>query len=530
MYAGKRVMAIVLARMGSSRLPDKMLLPLGETTVVAAVMRRIQCSRLVDDFVFATSTADADDILAATAADEGLHVVRGSENDVVARMMACLETVPEMPEIVVRVCSDNALLMPSLVDAAVREIADTGVDLVSPAEFGTLPFGYSMVVMSRSCLETIDRETDAATYREHVENYCLDNPGRFRIRYQKAPADLHFPELCLTLDYPEDYKRIRLCSESVEGVAIEEQPAKLVRWVKTCRAALAVEDPAAAERVGDAIERAGGEVTTGHAVRGPQEAGDGEPRAADLLIADSPPNMADLGRFRRGGAWVERREGGGFCLQYGHAQMPEPYVVWQPDRLHYRTAADFLAGELPSVLKKLLAGFPPCWGRHAAFVPAKEKCAGGSPRLGFRDADAAAFPRTVVLVPEAHGQAVPVPAWAAAGTSETVAGELASKRPETVVIPSGEDGRWQERLAGLLEAASGAVVCETEHEPFPASLFSVVAIDGAGNIFCGSDAGSGGHLVGSIPGMTIAEAWQSAAAQQLRLDVVNGDITAGRAA
>jgi len=167
-----------------------MMLPFGDNTVVGEVIERMRGCTLVDEMVFATSTHGADDVLEGVADAHGLACVRGSEDDVVSRMVEAVESLSEHADVIVRVCCDNALVMPSLVDEAVRALVDGQADVITPGEFASLPFGTSMVVLSRQGLERIDRQAVAPMYREHVENYCFDQPDAFRILYQWAPEGL----------------------------------------------------------------------------------------------------------------------------------------------------------------------------------------------------------------------------------------------------------------------------------------------------------------------------------------------------
>ena len=230
-----RVAAVVLARARSSRLPGKMLLPFGRGTVLSTAIERIGACRTVDEVVLATGDAAADDPLARVGHALGIRVVRGSEEDVVARMAQAVRACAALPDAVVRGCADNPLAMPPVIDAAVGELAESGSDLVTPFERQTYPFGFGLAVLARECLERIDREARHPLYREHVENYCLERPGDFRIRCQTAPPELAYPELGLTLDHPVDYARLRRCAALLEGVPLERQPGELLERIRRTR-------------------------------------------------------------------------------------------------------------------------------------------------------------------------------------------------------------------------------------------------------------------------------------------------------
>jgi len=212
-----------------------MLLPFGGGTVVESAIERIRASHLIDAFVLATSVAPADDVFEDIAGRCELSLVRGSEEDVVARMVQAVDSLASPPDVVVRVCSDNPLLMPDIVDQGVAELIETRADVITPFEDNTYPFGYSLVAMSAHCLKRIDGEAKEATHREHVEKFCFDNSGRFHIIHQMASAELAYPELGLTLDYEVDYRRLAYYGNEMRSISIHRQSRRLVDRARRCR-------------------------------------------------------------------------------------------------------------------------------------------------------------------------------------------------------------------------------------------------------------------------------------------------------
>lgn len=247
MYRGRKIVAIAVARAASTRLPGKMTLPFGASTIVESALDAVGATMLVDDIVFATSSNANDDALAAIASARGLTVVRGSEHDVTARMTEALDATPGSADALVRVCCDNPLMDPALIDEALRTLVDTSADVVTPGEYATLPFGASQVVMTADCLRRIDSQARLSLHREHVENYCFDTPQAFRIHYQKASPDTHMPEMLLTLDYAADYERLRRMLSMMGEAPSHHRIARLVKKLKHSRIAMAA-PPAAIER------------------------------------------------------------------------------------------------------------------------------------------------------------------------------------------------------------------------------------------------------------------------------------------
>jgi len=343
MYQGKRIAAIVLARSQSNRLKDKMTLPFAEKeTVVEAVIERIRQCRLIDDIIMATSENQADDIFVAIAERAGIKLFRGSENDVVSRMGKSIDMLDVRPDVIARVCSDNPLLMPMLVDEGFEQLIDSAVDVVTPFEFNSYPFGFSLVTMTANCLARIDTGAVDPIYREHVENYCFDNPEAFSIGYQKAPLELTWPELCLTLDYAQDYERLKMYAAAISGTAIEDQPKVIIDKLQNARIALI----GIGESVLDEFTRKAATVIN--------DIGDLAGGGYDLVISSEP--FAELAEYSapRGIVWPDMEEGGLLCRLGDEA----PFVVHKAEAKPNEEPETYLIRMLPLAIRHLLAGPP----------------------------------------------------------------------------------------------------------------------------------------------------------------------------
>ena len=235
MYRSRRIAACVLARTGSRRLPGKTLLPFLDGTVLSSVIERLRCCHHIDEIVLATTRHPTDDEIANLGRELGVQVFRGDEDDVVGRMTRALDLSREEPDVLVRACADNHLVMPSGGDEAICELVDEDADLVTPFEYATYPFGFGLVAMTRSCLERIDELSSHPLHREHVENYCFEHPGDFRILHQLSVHELQLPELSLTLDHPVDYERLCSYASLLKDVPLPMQPQVLVRHARSGR-------------------------------------------------------------------------------------------------------------------------------------------------------------------------------------------------------------------------------------------------------------------------------------------------------
>ena len=208
-----RVAAFVQARMGSSRLPGKSLLPLwGEMPLLELVLRRVSAAREVDEVVLATSDASGDDRLAALAGELGVPVHRGPEDDVLARFGGALDAHPA--DAVVRVCADNPFVDPGAIDDLVTCFrAERQCDYASNhTEASGLPDGIGAEVVSSAALGRAVREATSASDREHVTTFIRERPGEFRV-LMLPPPDPAWPFLKLDVDTAEDLERMRSLAE-----------------------------------------------------------------------------------------------------------------------------------------------------------------------------------------------------------------------------------------------------------------------------------------------------------------------------
>jgi spore coat polysaccharide biosynthesis protein SpsF len=199
------VVAVVQARMGSSRLPGKVLEPLGDTTVLGSGIRRLLRARTLDAVVVATTWDARDDVVVDEAARHGALVVRGSEDDVLSRYaLAARETGAGT---VVRVTSDCPLVDPSIVDACVRLRQTADVAYASNTLVRSFPRGLDVEAFSASALLEADSEAMAEDEREHVTPFIKRHPDRFPAA--SLVADDPAPELRVTVDEAADLACVR---------------------------------------------------------------------------------------------------------------------------------------------------------------------------------------------------------------------------------------------------------------------------------------------------------------------------------
>jgi spore coat polysaccharide biosynthesis protein SpsF len=199
-----RTIAIIQARMGSSRLPGKVLAELGGTTMLAQVVRRLREARGVSEIVVATSTAALDDEVVRAAGKLGVGVHRGSETDVLARFAGAARSY--RADAIVRVTADCPLLDPGVVGEVIAALTDQ-VDYASNTHDRSYPRGLDAEALHRDTLERIARMATSPAAREHVTAFVMEVPALFRIAQVRAAHD--DSDLRWTVDTAEDLAMVR---------------------------------------------------------------------------------------------------------------------------------------------------------------------------------------------------------------------------------------------------------------------------------------------------------------------------------
>jgi len=196
------IVAIIQARMGSERLPGKVLLEIEGQTMLERVVRRVQQSRLITMVVVATTKDPADDEVANAASGIGADVTRGSETDVLDRYHQAAEEFNA--HVVVRISADSPFIDPTVIDQAIEAYlsARPAVDYASNKLSPSFPLGLDVEVFSRDALDRSWREATESFQRAHVTVYIHQNPLLFRLLPVVTERDLH--SMRWTVDTPED--------------------------------------------------------------------------------------------------------------------------------------------------------------------------------------------------------------------------------------------------------------------------------------------------------------------------------------
>ncbi len=208
--------AILQARMSSTRLPGKVLKPLiGEPMLFRQIERLMRCKEF-DHLIVATSTSDSDDLLADECEKRGVECFRGSLDDVLERFYRSIKTYN--PRNIVRLTGDCPLADPFLIDDVIRFYKEGDYDYVCNCDPPTFPDGLDVEVMNYASLEVSFESASIRSEREHVTLYIRSHAEKFKIGNYLAITDRS--SLRWTVDEPEDF----IFVEAVYNELYEKKP------------------------------------------------------------------------------------------------------------------------------------------------------------------------------------------------------------------------------------------------------------------------------------------------------------------
>jgi spore coat polysaccharide biosynthesis protein SpsF len=200
-----KISAIVQARMGSTRLPGKVLMGLGTKTVLARVVNRLRRATRIDEIVIATSDSVADDVIVRECQQLGVSSFRGSEDDVLDRYYQVARACGAGA--IARITCDCPLIDPQLVDETVQIFQHQCADYGSNVFPRTYPRGLDTEVFTVAALEQAWRDAREPCEREHVTPYFYQHPELFKLVSRRGLID--YSQYRWALDTVEDLELLR---------------------------------------------------------------------------------------------------------------------------------------------------------------------------------------------------------------------------------------------------------------------------------------------------------------------------------
>jgi spore coat polysaccharide biosynthesis protein SpsF len=221
--------ATIEARMSSSRLPGKVLAPILGRPMLELLIERVQRAALLDGIVVATTTNPADDAIAQLAQHLGIGCYRGSESDVLARVLEAAETFSA--DVIVELTGDNPVIDPAVIDLVVKRYREWGCDYVSNTLQRTFPLGLDTQVFATEVLRRVATLTDNPSDREHVSIYIYSHPEEFTLCNVTSDLPADAAQLRLTVDSIEDLERVRRIYEQLYPASPEFTTEDVLREV-----------------------------------------------------------------------------------------------------------------------------------------------------------------------------------------------------------------------------------------------------------------------------------------------------------
>lgn len=202
--------------MTSSRLPGKVLLPAAEKPMLQHLVERLGSVPSLDGIIIATTVNSTDDVIEDFSHDIGVGCYRGSEDDVMSRVIGAAEKA--QGDLVVEITGDCPIIDPQIVEQTIRMYNANTADYVSNAHLRSYPDGMDTQVFQLQSLKNSAEKTADKLDREHVTLHIRNHPEMYSHLHLVAPPELHWPELGLTLDERVDYELLKKIIEYFDPV------------------------------------------------------------------------------------------------------------------------------------------------------------------------------------------------------------------------------------------------------------------------------------------------------------------------
>ena len=208
-----KIVAIIQARMGSTRLPGKILKTVMNKTLLEYQLERVQQSVLIDEIVVATTEKNSDNVIVELCEQLGVNVYRGAECDVLSRYYEA--AIEFKADVIVRLTSDCPLIDPIIIDQVIQLHLDqkTGIDYTSNTLARSFPRGLDTEVFSFKALEKAHENASLDSDREHVTAYLYTNRNQFQLANLKSIKNLGNHRW--TVDMEEDFELIKRIIEAL---------------------------------------------------------------------------------------------------------------------------------------------------------------------------------------------------------------------------------------------------------------------------------------------------------------------------
>ena len=199
------VNAIIQARCGSTRFPNKVFALIDGKPLLWHVVNRLKYATKIDDIIVATTVSEKDDKIEEWCKENNVHCFRGSEENVLNRYYSASEAFPS--DYVVRITADDPFKEPKVIDAVITKLIEEGYDHVTNNLPPSFPEGLDCEAFKKSALDRSEKEAETAFEREHVTQYIYHHPEIFKIGNVSNPEDISY--LRWTVDKDVDFEMVK---------------------------------------------------------------------------------------------------------------------------------------------------------------------------------------------------------------------------------------------------------------------------------------------------------------------------------
>ena len=225
-----KIVSTIEARMTSSRLPGKVLLEADGKPMLKHLTDRLKKVPSIDEIVLATTINSSDDALFEFANNESISCFRGSEDDVMERVIGAAKSTSA--DIIVEITGDCPLIDPQITEQTIQMFINNRADYVSNIQIPSYPIGMDTQVFSLKTLEKSFKMTDDLLDHEHVTKHIRENPDIFSQVHLIAPPKLWWPDLALTLDEKEDYLLLKKIAEHFGSQNLDYSCYEIIELIK----------------------------------------------------------------------------------------------------------------------------------------------------------------------------------------------------------------------------------------------------------------------------------------------------------
>lgn len=219
---------IIQARMGSTRLPGKIMKKIEQKTVLEYVISSLEKSEFIQEIIIATTKNKEDDVIEDKVKKLGKKIYRGSQDNVLERYTFAARE--NKLDIVIRITSDCPLIDVNIVDSIIKEFIDKKPDYISNTIKRTYPRGMDCEVFSINALERAYRDAESESDKEHVTPYIYKNPDKFKISNYCADEDNS--KYRITLDVEEDFEVISFIIKEINNKMLDFSYESVIKIIE----------------------------------------------------------------------------------------------------------------------------------------------------------------------------------------------------------------------------------------------------------------------------------------------------------